>query len=271
MKHFALLIAAALLVLAPQILRAHDYKDNTVRFTIPDDFSCKSKRDSNICGFTAEKGGLRVTLFNIPSKNVGKRENLRQDNSEWFHSLKGRTKIAEKRPLWKRYDLVTDYRNKDGKGYVRVYRFISAKSICFLVAESPSDSWDEADAIVQSRRWQKSVAFYWDNAGNWFVGFVIWCSIIVCTGIIVFNTIRKFRRKGYLCYGILLVAVICGLSYIGWLMPGEEWLIIGFYALTLYAGIYGMNDNGPVPDSNDNDADGPNFSDGTGTTIHYDI
>lgn len=67
MKHFALLITAALLVLAPQALRAHDYKDATMRFTVPDDYSYEpfNNEQQGITGFTAEKDGVKTTLFRI--------------------------------------------------------------------------------------------------------------------------------------------------------------------------------------------------------------
>lgn len=167
--------------------------------------------------------------------------------------------------------MCTDYRGKNGEGYVRIYRFISAGNLCFLVAESPSGSWDEADTIARSQRWQKSFGFYWQNACNWLVSFVIWLGAIVCVGLVVGNTARKFRRRGYLRYGILIAAVVCGLSYSEWLMFWEEWLMIGLYVLALYAAIFDFEDDTPGGNSSNDDTDGPDYSDGTGTTIHYDL
>ena len=71
MKHFALLIAAAQLVLAPQALRAHDYEDATMRFTVPDDYTYQPLDDTTqgITGFTAISLGVCVSSFDGPDSD----------------------------------------------------------------------------------------------------------------------------------------------------------------------------------------------------------
>lgn len=269
MKHFALLIAAALLVLAPQALRAYEYKDEAIRVTIPDDFSCEPFSDGKVSGFTAVKGALKLSMFVIPGQNIGRRNNLGQEDSKWFPSLEGREICAQRRPLWRRYDQFTDYPGKDGKGYVRVYRYISASNLCFLIAESNSNQWEEADQIAQSQRFQKSVGFYWANFGNWLVSFIIWLSSLVGLIIICVNTAKYYRDKRYWCYGIVIAAIGGGLAFTGWQFHATDWLLLTNYALTIFSAVYDDDSSGGNSESKDND--GPDFTDATGTTIHYDF
>ena len=137
MRHFALLIAAALLVLAPQALRAHDYQDATMRFTVPDDYAYQPFNDEKqgITGFTAEKDGVKVTLFRFSTdKRIDRSSCLSQRDDKWLPSLSKLPLLKASDPLWKRYDKVSDYRSD--RGYLRVYRYVDRRGLGFLIAES---------------------------------------------------------------------------------------------------------------------------------------
>lgn len=274
MKYLTLLFTTVLLLLTPQLLHAYDYQDESVRFTIPEGFAVEQFRDKNISGFTAVHPTLKITLFNISGDNVSKRKCLKQDNSKWLPALKDREKLSETKPFWKRYDLTTVYNNKDNTGYIKLYRYVSAKNTGILVAESSANNWDEADAVARSQRYKKSFGFYWNNLGNYLTSFVIWAGALVGAIIFIANTVSKYRRKGYLLYALLIAAAGGALAWAEWLMPTAEYIAVTFIVLVFYAGLYGgedaMSDGKPCRRDND-DADAPEGSDGTGTTINYDL
>lgn len=267
MKHFALLVTAVLLMLAPQTLRAHDYRDDAVSFTIPADFAFQPLSATGYQGFTAGKGALKLTLFHLSvTEKISHNKCLSVPHFKWIPSLEKITPIAEERPAWDRYDIVTTYRNS-GKGYVRVYRYISKRDICFLLAENSEDSWDEVEQIARSQRFNRRTGHFFYKAGNYFRSnfmYIVFAMVIIWT---LRNTVLKFRHRHYLLYLLLLAAAgACAVLFLPW-----GGLTARLYLAVFVLWLYSCNYHGDADSESPDDNSSSGGYDGTGTTIDYDL
>lgn len=226
MKPFALLIAAACLLFGPRTLRAHEYSDATMRFTVPDDFTYQTFTDpkSGFSGFTAEKQGLKVALFRVStSRLIDRTSCLNQSDAVWFTALKNSRVVDISTPLWKRWDKLTDYRN--GEAYTRVYRYVDRKGIGFLVASAQQPVWDEADRIAGSQRYRITVGHLLDR--GWYLlwqlaGYVVLGAVILA---VLYCIPDRVRNIWYWLF--LLAAGTVGGLLIGYepLLPRKIWMI----------------------------------------------
>lgn len=263
MRHFALLIATALLMLAPQALRAHDYEDATMRFTVPDDYTYQTFNNEaqGITGFTAEKEGVQITLFRISTDQwIDRPRCLLQRDDKWFPSLAKLPLISQSTPLWERYDKVSDYRTD--KGYLRVYRYVDGKGIGFLVAESKDADWEHADRIASSQRYKVTVVYLLDR-GWYLLSKLLGYLALALAGWCAIYALRENARNTRMWMVLLLIAIAGGLLI--WFEPffGRKlWMIITAAALVVC--IFSL-DGMDSPDDPGSDYDG------TGTTIRYDV
>lgn len=268
MRHFALLIAAALLMLAPQALRAHDYEDATMRFTVPDDYTYQAfnNETQGITGFTAEKAGVQTTLFRFSTnQRIDRSSCLSQRDDKWLPSLAKLPLISQSTPLWKRYDKVSDYRTD--KGYLRVYRYVDRKGIGFLVAESKDADWEHADRIASGQRYKVTAGYLLDR-GWYLLSKLLGYLALAFAGLYVIFALRENARNTRMWTVLLLIAIAGGLLI--WFEPffGRKlWMIVT--AITL--GVCVSAFDGPDSDSSGDDGDSGGGYDGTGTTIHYDV
>lgn len=268
MKHFALLIAAALLVLAPQALRAHDYEDATMRFTVPDDYTYQPLDDTTqgITGFTAEKDGVKTTLFRFSTdQRIDRSSCLSQRDDQWLPSLAKLPLISQSTPLWKRYDKVSDYRTD--KGYLRVYRYVDRKGLGFLIAESPQPEWEAAERIASGQRYEITAGYLLDR-GWYLLSKLLGYLVLALAALYVFYALRENARNTRMWTVLLLIAIAGGLLI--WFEPffGRKlWMIITAISL----GVCVSSFDGPDSDSSGDDGDTGGGYDGTGTTIHYDV
>ena len=265
MRHFALPIATALLLLAPQVLRAHDYEDATMRFTVPDDYTYQTFNNEaqGITGFTAEKEGVKITLFRISTDQwIDRPKCLLQRDDKWFPSLAKLPLISQSTPLWERYDKVSDYRTD--KGYLRVYRYVDGKGIGFLVAESKDADWEHADRIASSQRYKVTVIYLLDR-GWYLLSKLLGYIALAFAGVGAIYALRENARNTRMWMVLLLIAIAGGLLI--WFEPffGRKlWMIITAVALVIC--VFSFNGM----DSSDSDDPGSDY-DGTGTTIRYDV
>lgn len=268
MKHFALLIAAALLVLAPQVLRAHEYQDATMRFTVPDDYAYQiyNNEKQGIKGFSTAKDGMKITLFRITTdKRIDRVNCLTQPDNKWLPGLSKFALVEKSKPLWKRYDLISDYRSD--QGYVRVYRYVDRKGIGFLVAESKQPKWDGADKIASSQRYEITAGYLLDR--GWYLfwrlfSYFILASCVIYAIYVLLTNIRNVR--------LWLLLALCGtvgglLIYFEPFIGRKLWIIAT--AIGLAWSLLWVDKD----DSNSSDDNGPSDGgyDGTGTTINYDF
>lgn len=267
MKRLLLLLCT--LLPATCALQAAEYENATVRFTLPDDFELEPYTADGYEGFEASNGDLKLVLFTLRyTESINRRENLKVEDAQWLVSLDDATPTASHQPIGRRYDRVSTYLKEDRQ--IRVYRYVAARSLCFLVAENHSGNWEEADAIARSQRYQKSFAFYWENFGNGLITFMLWCALFSGMGMIICNVIGKFRNRKFQLYAIpVILLCIAGLCIFGW-PPTMGSLLLAIWPAALVTGIIGDNDTSRQEES-DNDIDDPSTYDGTGPTIHYDL
>lgn len=267
MKRLLLLLCA--LLSATFVLQAAEYENATVRFTIPDNFELKPYTADGYEGFEASNGDLKLVLFTLRFKeSINRRENLKISDTQWLVSLGDAAPTASLQPIGRRYDRVSTYL-KDGR-QIRIYRYVAARSLCFLVAENQSGDWEQADAVARSQRYQKSFSFYLQNFGNGLITFVLWCALISGVGIIIGNVINKFRNRKFRLYTIpVILLCVAGLCIFGW-PPTMGSLLLAIWPAAIVTGIIGDNDTTRQEES-DNDIDDPSTFDGTGPTIHYDF
>lgn len=267
MKHFALLITAALLVLAPQALRAHDYKDATMRFTVPDDYSYEpfNNEQQGITGFTAEKDGVKTTLFRITTdKRIDRSSCLSQRDDKWLPALSKLTLINQSNSLWKRYDKVSDYRND--QVYLRVYRYVDRKGIGFLIAESKQPEWEIADRIASGQRYQLSLGHLLDR-GWYLISQLLGYLVLGLGGLYVLYTLRENAHNTRMWLFLLLIGIVGGLLiYFEPFFGRKLWMIITAISLCVCVSSF----DGTESDSSGDDSDSGGY-DGTGTTINYDV
>lgn len=263
-----LTLCTALLLAFP--LHAAEYANATVRFTLPDGFTFRPITDEGVEGFEATDGTLRLSLFTLRfPKNINLLENMKVQDIRWFPFLEEATQTFTHTPIGTRYERVSTYRQ--GDRYIRIYRYVAARSLCFLVAENTSGDWTEADRIAQSQRYQKNFAFYRHNFLNGLILFLVWCSIVSCACLLISNLIRKRRRRKF-WYWIIPTLLVCaaGIALFGWPLSLES-LTLVLWASAIVSSVAGGYDDSSGSSSEDNEMDfeDPSSFDGTGPTIHY--
>lgn len=264
MKYFVLLATAALLILAPQALRAHDYRDATMRFTVPDDYTYQPNNDEKqgITGFTATKDGLKITLFRIRTdKRIDRTNCLSVDDDKWLPGLSKFSLVNFSLPVWKRYDRASDYRND--RGYIRVYRYVDRKGIGFLVAENTKPEWEAADRIAASQRYKITIGHLFDRGLYLFNLLMAYIAMAIC-GVCMIYSIREHARNAKMWRSLLVIGTISGLLiYFEPFFVRKIWMI--FTAIVLLVFVMDLND----ADSDDDTT--MDSYDGTGTTINHDF
>lgn len=267
MKHFALLFTAALLVLAPQALRAHDYKDAAMRFTVPDDFAYQPYNDEEqgVTGFTAAKDGVKITLFRTSTdKRIDRVTCLSQRDDKWLPGLSKFALVEQSKPLWKRYDLRSDYRGD--QGYVRVYRYVDRKGIGFLVAESKRPEWEAADEIASGQRYEITTGHLLDR--GWYLFWRLFSYFLLAASVVYALYVVSNNLHNTRLWLLLLLCVTVGglLIYFEPFISRKLWIVVT--AIGLGWSILSVD-----KDDSDSSDDGSSDDgyDGTGTTIHYDF
>ncbi len=267
MRHLILTLCTALLLAIP--VRAAEYANATVRFTLPDDFTFRPIADEGIEGFEATNGTLRLTLFTLCfPKNINLRENQKVEDIRWLPFLEGASQTGAHNPIGTRYERVSTYRQ--GDRHFRIYRYVAARSLCFLIAENSDGNWQEADRIAQSQRYQKNFAFYRHNFVSGLIQCLIWCSIITCAWLLLSNLVRKRRNRKFWCW-IIPTLLICaaGVALFGWPLSLES-LTLSLWASAIVASLAGgYDDSSGSSEEHDADIDDSSTFDGTGPTIHY--
>ena len=268
MKHFALLVTAALLVLAPQALRAHDYKDATMRFTVPDDYTYEpfNNEQQGITGFTAEKDGVKTTLFRITTdKRIDRSSCLSQRDEQWLPALSKLKLISQSNPFWERYDKVSDYQGD--QVYLRVYRYIDRKGLGFLIAESKQPEWEVADRIASGQRYQITVGYLLDR-GWYLLSQLLGYLALGIGALYVLYALRENAGNVKMWLFLVLIAIVGGaLAYFEPFLGRKIWMIITAVGLCVCVSSFDGSDS----DSSGDDGDSGSGYDGTGTTIHYDV
>lgn len=274
MNRLRLLIAAAFLTLAAQPILADEYSDASMRFTIPDGYSLETFQDTNTTGFVATKADETITFFNIRLEDqIGRKQFLKQPDAQWFPSLEGRKIMFSHTPVWRSYDKVTQYKNKHDDGYVRVYRYASARNIGFLVVQNHSGQWDEADKIATSHHFNKTFRFIRENLTFYMINGIYWILIFAAVISIIVNSAFKLHKiKFALIETATLALCLAGLYFIDW-PPSRAGLLVALGILAIITGAV-CNDPSPSSPNNnsdtDTDFDAPTY-DGTGTKIDLDI
>lgn len=257
-----------LLTLAtPTSAFAREYRDDRMRFTIPDDYPYSAFEDSEqgLWGFRTEKDNVKITLFRFSTKKGIDRSNcLSHLDTQWLPSLAKLGVIETSKPLWKRYDKVSDYRSTHG--YVRIYRYIDHKGLGFLIAESPQPEWDNAEQIASSQRYEITVRYLFDRASYLFItllGSLLLGGVLIYTGYVILQNAGNYR----LWLGLLLIGSIGGLLiYFQPFLTRQIWMIITGIALGWMVFKFSDSDS-DSPDDN-SPCDG---YDGRGTTINHDF
>lgn len=266
MKHIILMLAASLFLAAPSALRAREYSDATMRFTLPDDYAYKPFADekSGFSGFMAEKPEQHIALFRtFTARTIDRTACLSRNDAQWLSALSGFEVVHESRPLWKRYDKVTDYRN--GKGCVRVYRYIDRKGIGFLVASSSQPEWEAADRIADSQRYRLTFGHVLDR--SWYLAMRLAGYIALALAALgMLYSLREKACKRRFWVVLAVVGVFGGLA-IGYepFFSRKIWMIVT--AVLFFLGIYAFDDDGDTEQAMD--ADGG--YDGTGSRFDGDI
>lgn len=176
-------------------------------------------------------------------------------------------------PVWRSYDKVTQYKNKHDDGYVRVYRYASARNIGFLVVQNHSGQWDEADKIATSHHFNKTFRFIRENLTFYMINGIYWILIFAAVLSIIVNSAFKLHKiKFALIETATLALCLAGLYFIDW-PPSRAGLLVALGILAIITGAV-CNDPSPSFSNNnsdtDTDFDAPTY-DGTGTKIDLDI
>lgn len=267
MKHL-LTICAALLLTIP--LHATEYVNQTVRFSLPDDFIIQPTSNNNFEGFEATNGTLRLTLFTLRfPRDINLIENLRKKDISWFPFLDGATQTFTHAPIGTRYERVSDYLY--GDQHIRIYRYVAARSLCFLIAENADGNWTEADQIAKSQRYQKNFAFFLHNLSTNLILGLIWISVISGICILISNLIKK-RDNRQFWYWIIPTLLLCavGIALFGWPLSLSS-LTVASWVTAMASSLAGGFDDDSSDSSQESDADleDPSTFDGTGPTIDY--
>ncbi|MCI7139808.1 hypothetical protein [Alistipes sp.] len=264
MKRLLLLLCA--LLTAPCALQAAEYENAAVRFTIPDSFDLEPYKANGHEGFEASDNNLRLVLFTLCyTKSINQRENLKVEDAQWLVSLKDARLIETWQPIGRRYDRVSTYLKGDRS--IRVYRYVAARSLNFLVAESLDGDWTQADAIARSQRYQKSLAFYMNNFTDGLIRFIMWCGVLSGICMILFNFIEKYHDGKFLLITIpVMLLCVSGVWIFGWPLSLGS-LLLGIWPSALAAALAGDSDDTPTGDDDEKEDEDPNTYDGTGPTI----
>lgn len=269
MKRFLTSLCLLILLLPAQQLRATEYANSVLRFTLPEAFSVKPCTTAEYEGFEASNSQLKLLLFTLSyTESINLRNNLKIEDAQWLMALKEATLTDTRKPIGRRYDRVSTYRMGDRQ--IRVYRYVAARSLAFLVAESRDGNWEQADAVARSQRYQKNFKFFIDNFNNGLIRFILWCALLSGAGIILFNLVEKHRNGRFLLITIpTLLLCAAGVRIFGWPLSMES-LLFGIWPAALVAALVGGSDQKAEAES-DADIDDPTTYDGTGPTIHHEL